>query len=470
MKLNNKYIKGLLIAVAAFSSVALTSCEDEPDKFEPASGKPTIKYIRCMSTEIHNWDDDPNMQYTDGQLVTSASPGNTLAIIGENMRSVYEVWFNDLQASLNQSSLTDNTLFVTVPSRVPGEVTDKIYFVTTSKDTVAYDFKVIISAPIINSMANEYAKAGTIQSLKGNYFIDDPGTPLSISFTGNNGSLIPAEIVSIASDFTSVDIVVPEGAVSGPIVARSVYGTTKSAFWYKDNRGMLFDFDGLTGLGNHGWHARDILSDETSISGNFVQLGNGTAKLGAEATSTWDDGNFSFEYWPGNWQDPETYAPASDSDQNGPRLLDLVDFSDWENMSLKFELYIPSSNPWSAQSMQIIFAGVDQVSNGAAGAKDIYGNTLAGANNSYFQGSTLPRILYRPWTSTGSFDTGDQWQTITLPLKASLIYGADGTSATSSISKDSFASLVIFVWNGGIDGTDCQPIIKIDNIRVVPNK
>ena len=139
-----QYSKGLLLAVAAISTMALTSCKDEPDKFEPTDGKPTVKYIRCMSSEIHNWDDEPDTQYTDGQLVTSASPGSTLAIIGDNLRSVYEIWFNDLRASLNQSTLTDNTLFVTIPGKVPGEVTDKIYFVTTSKDTVAYDFKVII--------------------------------------------------------------------------------------------------------------------------------------------------------------------------------------------------------------------------------------------------------------------------------------------------------------------------------------
>jgi IPT/TIG domain. len=69
-----------------------------------------------------------------GQLVTSASPGSTLAIIGDNLRSVYEIWFNDLRASLNQSTLTDNSLFVTIPGKVPGEVTDKIYFITTRSE------------------------------------------------------------------------------------------------------------------------------------------------------------------------------------------------------------------------------------------------------------------------------------------------------------------------------------------------
>ena len=63
--------------------------------------------------------------------------------------------------------------------------------ITKDKDTVTYDFHVVISAPQIISMENEYAPEGSLQTLTGNYFIDDPGTPLAINFTGADGSLIP---------------------------------------------------------------------------------------------------------------------------------------------------------------------------------------------------------------------------------------------------------------------------------------
>ena len=56
---------------------------------------------------------------------------------------------------------------------------------------------------------------------------------------------------------------------------------------------------------------------------------------------------------------------------DSPRLTDFADFSDWQNMSLKFELYIPSSNPWMAGSMQLIVGGVEKISGGAAGATHI---------------------------------------------------------------------------------------------------
>lgn len=467
MNIINQYTKGLLLAVAALSTVALTSCKDEPDKFEPTGGKPTIKYIRCMTTEIQNWDDDPETVYTNGQLVTSASPGNALAIIGENLRSVYEVWFNDQKASLNQSTLTDNALFVTVPGKVPGEVSDKIYFITTGKDTVTYDFKVIIAAPVINSMPNEYAAAGAIQTLKGNYFIDDPNKPLTISFPGENGTLIPAQIKSIAEDFTSVEIVVPEGAISGPIVATSVYGTSKSSFWYKDTRGMLFDFDTPNGISDvvldmHAWNGHNSTTDETAISGNFWQFGNGTVSISGAADEGWPDETWcSFAYWPGNWESPETFKEY-------PRLYDLVDLTDWSNMTLKFEMYIPSSNPWNGGAMQIVFVGTDRTTYGAGGV-DAYGNTIHVQTNDYLNDASVPRALYRPWTVTGSYDTGDEWVTVSLPLAASFVYSYNGELCPATLSKDSFASIWMALYGGGIEGAESQLIIKIDNIRIVPN-
>jgi hypothetical protein len=228
---------------------------------------------------------------------------------------------------------------------------------------------------------------------------------------------------------------------------------------------MLFDFDtpnSETGvvLGNHGWHARDILSDETSLSGKFVQLGDAGTTL--DEKGGWNDSKFSFEYWPGNWANPENYQG------DGVRLTSLADFSKWENMAYKFEMYIPSSNPWKSGAMQIIVGGVDKVTNGEAGVKDIDGNTLGGANNTYFNNDELPRALYRPWTTTGSYDTGDQWVTVTIPIKTSFTYGFSGAAATGSLNASDFTSLVIFVCAGGVEGTECNPIIKIDNIRAVP--
>ena len=94
---------------------------------------------------------------------------------------------------------------------------------------------------------------------------------------------------------------------------------------------------------------------------------------------------------------------------------------------------------------------------------------LAGANNSYFQDDVLPRGFYRPWSDTGSFDTGDEWITVTVPF-SNFTYGFSGAQATGTLTANDFASLNIFVVGGGLDGTECTPIIRIDNIRAVPNR
>lgn len=371
------------------------------------------------------------------------------------------MFFNDLEAVLNSSYITDNTLIVTTPKNIPSAVNDKITMITHNQDTVYYDFHIVIPGPVVTSMSNEYAKPGNIVTIYGSYFIDDPNIPLQVT-------LPDGKIITEFTDQTenAITFVMPECTQEGNITVTTIYGKTKSSFHYLDSRGILFDFDtpnAKTGavLGNHGWHPQKIESDETSLSGNYLRLGDPDVTLTADGA--WNDGKFSFEYWPGNWADPETYSG------DGVRLTDLADFSDYTNMSYKFEMLVPKANPWAAGAMQIIVGGVTKISNGNAGVKDIDGNVLGGCNNTYFNNDELPRGIYRPWEATGSFDTADEWVTVTIPI-SEFKYGMSGGSATGSLKASDFTSLTIFVVGGGITGKECNPVIKIDNIRAVPNK
>ncbi|MDO4163401.1 MAG: glycan-binding surface protein [Bacteroides sp.] len=452
-----RYNKTLIATLAMMTGLTFTACEDYPDAYEVAGGLPSVDYVRCLSTEIETSTDSESTQYTNGQFVTSASPQAILCLVGENLRSVYQMYFNDQEAILNTSYITDNTLIVQVPRTVPEAVSDKIYMITSSNDTVTYDFEVIIPSPVISSMSCEYAQPGTQATLYGSYIIDDANVPLTITFP--DGSVVTD--YEVDSSYSSVTFTVPECTEEGALTVTSVYGTTTTSFHYLDTRGMMFEFDGVTGLSNHGWHDRTITTDETAITGNYVQLGDGTTTL--DETGGWNDSSFSFEYWPGSWNTPVDYPEGE-----GERLFDLVDFSDYRNMTLKFEMYIPSSSPWSAGAMQIIFAGTDKVSYGNSGL-DVYGNTVAGPNNTYLQDDVLPRALYRPWTDSGSYDTDDEWVTVSLPISSSFIYGYSGSTASGTLTENDFASLVIFVVGGGINGTECTPLIKIDNVRAIPN-
>ena len=457
--MNIKNINGALFAMALVAAGAgFTSCEDEPDKYEVAGGTPTIDYVRPVDAASKD------------SLLTAASLNNTICIVGRNLRSVTKINFNDQAAVLNTSYMTDNTIIVTVPKAIPNEVSDKIYFITSKQDTVAYDFKTIVPAPTINSMSNEWAAAGEEVTIKGDYFLDYDNSHLTIK-VGENYT-IPYEDLKISQN--NIRFNIPEDMPKHePIYITTINGTTKAGFRYMDNRGMLFDFDtpwkeGGDVLGNNGWHARTITSDATSLSGNYMVLGE--TAMGSDGG--WNDGNFSFEYWPGSWQDPETYSSR-------PRMQDLADFSDWQNMSLKFEMCIPKDNGWSAAPMQIYFGSVTQVSNGAAGTKDIYGNVLAGANNTFFhdQGK-LARALYMPWQNTEDklYNTDGKWVTVTIPL-SDFVYDYDGNKGLSYSGVNDFSAFNIFVIKGSYNdanvlptGVDCNPIIKIDNIRVVPNK
>ena len=440
MKSTIKYFGALLSAALVVAGISSCKNLDYPDRYQVAEGEPTIDFVRYADSD---------------EMIEEAFMSDVVCLVGDNLRSIVELWFNDQQAILNTSYITDHTLLVSVPKTQAVEKTDMIYMYNSIGRKYSYPFKVLPPEPEVKAMDREWAEPGETVNITGDYFID------LISVTFKNADPILAENLTYTS--SKITLTVPEGAMSGPVQVATASGTVNSVFHYKDQRGMLFDFDGLTGLGNHGWHNMTIASDEWSLSGNYLQLGNGSASLSGDG-GDWDDSNFSFEYWPGNWEDPETFTA-----KDGLRLTDVVDFSDWTNLALKFEICIPDSNPWKGTPMQIVFAPVTAVSYGSTGVLDIYGNELGGCNNTYFHDEDLsiPRALYQPWKETGSFSTGGKWMTVSLPIADEFVWFWDGSTATGKLGADSFTSLLMMVAAGDGSGAESTPIIKIDNIRVV---
>lgn len=434
MKAMTKYT-GILLGLALLASCTAL---DYPDRFKETKGVPTVHFVRYADRDV---------------AITQANMEETICIVGDNLTSIHDIYFNDQPAVLNTSYMTAHTIVVAVPKNLPTVQDDKMHLITRDSTVVLYDFKVLPPAPKVDAMSNEWAPAGEKVTISGSYLF----APLSVQFPGVD----PIEVAT--SNGSSIELTVPGGAQSGKIKVTTESGTAQSTFMYKDTRGMLFNFDTDPHPANHGWHAQVIETDETALSGNFLRLGDPTVTLDEEGG--WNDANFSFEYWPGDWDDPVTYADS-------PRLTDYANFNEWKNMALKFEMFIPSSNPWKSGAMQLIIGGVDLVTGGGEGVLDIDGNVTAGANNMFISGDgkpMAPRALYIPWKTSGSFDTGDKWITVTVPY-TSFVYKSDGTSNSYDIKPETFTSLTIFVWSGGVTGTACQPIIKIDNIRAVPIK
>lgn len=437
--MKTRYINWFFVAALAMMGCLMTACEDQPDKYEIADGVPTLKYVRS-----------PLPEEADSLLV-GAYLGNTVCLVGDNLRSIYELYFNDQKATLNTSYMTDHTILVDIPKNIPEEVTNKIYMVTKSGAKVDFDFNVMVPAPVVSSMSCEYAPAGSEAVLYGDYFVDDPNIPLTISMPGDI-TVEGEQITSITK--TAVKFIVPVGAMQGNIRVKSIYGTGQSVFQYKDTRNILFDWDGkyegALAAGNS-WSGDDekkgqTISSVPPIDGNYLVLGPSTL-LGGQ----WETPNaYVMMYWP-DQHATQGCVPLYDL----PQFKKMLEDYELEDLAVKFEAYVPASNPWMAEGMQIQFTSLDEVS-------------MENQNNDYVYGEGKePRGVWIPWEETGSYDTGNQWVTVTLKM-SEFNKQISGVVSETELTKEKLAGLSIFLRGGGVDGKECEPIICIDNIRVVP--
>lgn len=443
--MKTRYINWFFVAVLAVMGCLMTACEDQPDKYEIADGVPALKYVRS-----------PLPEEADSLLV-GAYLGNTVCLVGDNLRSIYELYFNDQKATLNTSYMTDHTILVDIPKNIPEEVTNKIYMVTKSGAKVDFDFSVMVPAPVVSSMSCEYAPAGSEAVLYGDYFVDDPNVPLTISMPGDI-TVEGEQITSITK--TAVKFIVPVGAMQGNIRVKSIYGTGQSVFQYKDTRNILFDWDGkyegALAAGNS-WNGDNekkgqILPSVPSVDGKYMVMGPATLSGG-------------------QWQTPEVYLMMYWPDPNAtegcvplynlPQFKKMLEDYKIEELALKFEVYVPTSNPWMAEGMQIRFTSLDEVSMSNQTQDYIWND-----DESHEEGKA-PRGVWVPWEETGSYDTNNQWVTVTLKM-SEFNKLVSGLASDTEFTQDRFAGLSIFLRGGGVDGKECEPIICIDNIRVVP--
>ena len=441
MKRNQLY-KGLFGLAMFTVFTGFVACNDQSDKFEMTGGSPDIKYIRLTDPEKAD------------SLLDQAYMETTICLVGNNLTSIHKLWFNDQPAILNTSLITDHTLIVDIPSKIPEEITNKIYMETRDGDMCEYDFTVLVPDPVVTALKNEWVSAGAEAVLYGRYFVDDVNYPIEITMPGNIS--VPHENITMLSE-TEIHFIVPEecDGVSGQMNVTTLYGRGRSPFYFHDERGMLFDFDGISPLNftDNCWHARPAIADDNSLSGNYIQFGNGEAVM---SDGTWDDSNFFAEYWAGTW---DLVYPSYGQ---GMLISDLVDFSDWQNMSLKFEMQVPSSNSWNNSAMQIIIASGEQIHIWEA-SWDFF--NVEGPQQA-------PRAMYRPWQTApnGEFNTEGEWITVTIPFDA-FVYNYEGGAAYSALTgPESFGSFQMCVVGGGISTEkECTPIIRVDNIRAVQN-
>lgn len=428
-----KYLNKILAALTISAGFLAVSCEDQPDAFVPAEGVPSVDFIRYADRDI---------------VITQAFMQEAVCLVGNNLRSINQLWFNDQEAVLNTSYITDNTLVVSVPKTKATVRTDKIYMITAAKDTVTYDFVVLAPAPVVKAMSNEYAKEGEEVTITGQYFI----SPITIEF---QGAVIEEADMKLSE--TAATFKIPAGIQPGVVKVTTASGTTKAPFQYRDPRGLITNFDGGTDVVPQGWNFKGEYKSEGGVDGNYVELKSANV---LDESGAWNE-DYKIDFWCGNWNGD----PMSVTSGPGTPICYVVDFTDFKNMALKFEICIPKSNPWSSGAMQLIFT------NSKNAANDSWqNNTFVHSSASDPAGLDLCRGLWRPWEATGEFHTDDKWITVTVPF-SEFIYNSDGTPGLVPLERpEDFASFVIWAWSGGVNGKECNPIFRIDNIRAVSVK
>jgi len=398
-----------LLLVALFTSMLFHACQ----KDEKGGGAiPVINYIRIT---------DP---LKSDSLVTHAFMGSTIAIMGQNLQDVNEIWFNNQKAFVNFSFVTGSTIIVTIPNVIPSVVTNKLLLINSNKtDTLKYSFGVDVPPPFLSGMLCEYVADGATAVIQGNFFIDDPSSPLKVFFPGNlEGTITDVTI-------NQIKVTVPSGVGVGTIQVKSLYGSTRSTFYFRDDRNIILDYDTRTTAGS--WRGGTIKSDANSLKGNYMMLkGQLDDNVGSE---DFTGGGFVSELW---------------SDANGRPQANFFTGSPADYL-FKFEANV---KVWTGAYLNICFGP--------------WASSVSPYQNQLYWSDVNARGLWKAWegTSTGSFTT-DGWITVTIPMSDIKFNKDFGTMAFDPTKAGSLT-----FWMKGpsaTSGAKSDIEIYFDNVRIV---
>jgi hypothetical protein len=329
----------LLMLCTAVTVIAIyTSCEKDSVS---NNGEPRIKYIRITAPE------------SSDSLLVGAAQGRLIAIIGENLQDAVEIWFNDQKAVLTPTYITSTSILVSVPSKIPLDISNKIKIIFSNGKELLHEFTVQISKPAVNGMLSEFVNEGDVAIVRGDYFY----SPVTVSFTGG----VTGEIVDIKDQ--EIQVRIPAGAQPGPVTVKTNFGETKSNFWFRDNRNIF-----ISGDPHEGWWGSYLTtapgaSDPPKINGNYYRM--------KKQVKAW------------TWDSPELAGgPASSMPGHSKNVPDAAIIKP-EDFNLKFE--INTVKPYSSNRIGI---------NVALNVED---------NNAY------------AWNPP--YDSKGQWNTIIIPFE-----------------------------------------------------
>ncbi|HMQ45961.1 MAG TPA: glycan-binding surface protein [Saprospiraceae bacterium] len=364
-------------------------------------GNPQVHFIRST---------DPNAA---DSLLVGAFMGSLIAIVGEDLGHTVELWFNDQQAALNPTYVTDKTIIVNVPSSVPVEVTNKIRFVFSNGAEMLYDFSVNVPAPVLNSIKSEYVEDGDVAVLYGDFFFE----PIHITFPGN----LEGEIVVLSK--TEAQVRVPAGAESGEITVKTNFGTAVSSFIFRDNRNVIVNFDDLR---HRTWNSP--IADVAVGTNELAPCAGNYTYFKMDNVSAWQ--------WVNELNMMYIAEDGVTGRGNIPIFPGGASVNEW---AVRFEVNVPVE--WREIPLEIFFAPY-----GADHGRDI----------------PVPLERWQPWAENGVYQT-DGWVTVTIPLKD---FDEDKNGTPAQLSDLSqYTNLTIMLFGAAVDANNIY--IAIDNVRVV---
>ncbi|NGM61107.1 hypothetical protein G5B30_04150 [Sphingobacterium sp. SGG-5] len=384
-----------LLMLTIVAIVGFQSCEK---KELPNDGKPTVRYVSLT---------DPA---SSDSLIVAGYQGQLIALVGDNLEETTEIWFNDQQALLTPPYITSQSILVRVPLGVPQEVTNTIRLVFKGGGELEYDFRVVIGAPVLNSMRCEYVADGEVVAIRGSNFYE----PLTVVFSGG----LEAEIVSVEE--TILQVRVPVGAEEGPLTVTSNFGETVSNFWLRDSRNIFVKGD------VHGWWGAAFKvttdpgpEDPQKINGTYIRVKQGITS--------------------GQWL-PIMGGPASAVGADQAKAVPDDAIENPENYNLKFE--VNTIKPYSANMFRINVGLYSRIA--ATDFTDGYDNT---------------NYAWPP-----PYDTQGEWETIVIPFERVMgSYSRDHSAGGVNPNDWGYNIRLLFSGPGALD---CD--MAFDNFRVVP--
>lgn len=397
------------IALVAAALLSLYSCQKDTEIVNnvDSDAVPTIKYIRPTDTA------------TSDQLLTSGAMGDVIAIIGEGLEGVKEIYFNNVAAELNPVLITPNSIVCQIPAVMPTEITNTMTLITGKGKKVVYDFAVEIPKPFVTSTSCEWAKVGTDMTLYGQYFFaKKEGSPFIVTFPGG----VVAEVKSYTEN--EIVVVVPECNLSGEITVEGEYGASLTKFKYRDDEGMFIDFEDIS-WDWWGYTGNYVKNDSEGISGAYVEM------VGSAADWNWNTSGLALYM-------------ADNINEDGSFVENLIpEGADPANYTFKFEARI---NSWSDLDMSMWFSGLYNTF------------SIDGAEGQFH------------WSGFKDGTPKGEWVTISVPM-TSFNTNKEENVTDRVVTAADMGSFNIFFFGACDDAANAGTPISIymDNFRLVEN-